>query len=427
MPTSKDQPEPSKKFSIRGLWSSIGPGIVTGAADDDPSGIATYSIAGAQFGLTFLFTALYTMPLMAAVQTMCSRIGMVTGVGLGGALRKKFPRLLLAIVAAILLFANTLNIGADLDGMSDAAQLLTGISSHIWVVLFAVLITFATIRIRYVAFARILRWLALFLALYVIAAIRLAPPWSKVARAVFLPSMPHGSAEWGVVVAVLGTTISPYLFFWQASEEVEEEKAMGRATETQRRGATPLELGRRQIDVGAGAIFSNLAMFFIILTCASALHAKGITNLQSSAQVAAALEPVAGKFSMLLYTLGIIGLGALAIPTLSGSAAYAFAEIFGWKQGMDEPYAGAKAFYAVIAVSIMLGGAMDLAHVNAVKAMFYSAVFNGLLAPVILVGVLLVASDSKLMQGQPSSVLNRVVVGLTTLLMILAAVALFVL
>lgn len=407
--------------------ASMGPGIIAGAADDDPSGIATYSIAGAQFGLAFLFTPLFTWPLMAAVQTMCARIGMVTGVGLTGALRQRFRRRYLVWGAAALFVVNTLNIGADLDGMADAARLLTGISSHIWVVVFVIAITWATIRLRYAVISRALKWMALFLAVYVIDAVHLGPDWKTVILASIKPSFPHSPAGWGMLLAILGTTISPYLFFWQASEEVEEEKAKGRTTVSQRLNATPRELLRRQCDVGAGTLFSNVAMFFIILTCALTLNRHGLTNLQTSAQVAAALEPIAGRFSMLLYTVGIIGLGALAIPTLAASAAYAFAEMFDWRQGIDEPFNRARAFYWVLGMSIAMGLVMDLFQVNAVKALYFTAVVNGLLAPLLLVGILIVASDSKLMQGQPSSILNRVVVGGTALLMGAAAVAMFVL
>ena len=411
--------------AARRFWRVLGPGIITGAADDDPSGIATYSIAGAQFGTGLLWTALLTWPLMAAVQTMCARIGMVTGRGLMGALRRKFPRPLLLAACGALFIANTINIGADLSGMADAAELLTRVNSHIWVVLFGVLIAWATVRLRYIMIANVLKWLALVLFAYVITAFIIGPHWKLVAHDTFVPSMPREPGAWAMVVAIFGTTISPYLFFWQASEEVEEEKAMGRHTILARRGATRGEIRTRKWDVGLGTLFSNVAMFFIILTTALTLHRAGITNPQTSREAASALRPLAGNLATLLYTVGLLGVGALAIPTLSGSAAYAFAETFGWNQGIDERFGRARAFYIVVIVAMLLGVAMDFANVNPVKALYWTAILNGLLAPFLLLGILITASDRVLMQNQPSSRLGRFVVALTTLVMFGAAFAMF--
>ncbi len=412
---------------IRAFWKSLGPGIVTGAADDDPSGIATYSIAGAQFGTVLLWTALFTWPLMVAVQTMCARIGMVTGQGIAAALRSKFPRPVLLVAAIALFLANTINVGADLTGMADAAELLTGVNSHLWVVLLGVGIAVATIRLRYVAIAGTLKWLALVLVAYVITALYLGPTWSVVAHDTFVPKMPRAGGAWATLVAILGTTISPYLFFWQASQEVEEEKGLGRRRVADRVGAKPYEIRRRWIDVTIGGFFSNAAMFFIILATAMTLHRAGLTNLSTSREVAEALTPLAGRFASLLYTIGLLGTGALAIPTLAGSGAYAFAEIFGWRQGMDEPYTRAPGFYAAFICSVALGIAMDFAGVNAVAALYWTAVINGVLAPFLLVGILLAASDAKLMHGQPSSRGTRAIVTLATLIMFGAAIGMFVL
>ncbi len=268
--------------------------------------------------------------------------------------------------------------------------------------------------------------LALILAVYVIAAIDVRPNWHAVLRATVMPNLPHGRDAWATLVAILGTTISPYLFFWQASQEVEEEKAGGQLTLKARQGATATQLGDRMIDIGFGTLFSNIAMFFIIVTTASTLHAHGQTKLATSAEVAAALRPLAGPFAMLLYTVGIVGTGLLAIPTLAGSAAYAFAETFNWRQGIDEKFTRARAFYAVIGVSITIGIAMDFIGISAVKALYWTAVINGLLAPFLMVGILHAASDRKLMRGQPSSWLARLVVGVTTVAMFAAAVAMFV-
>lgn len=412
---------------IRAFWKSLGPGIVTGAADDDPSGIATYSIAGAQFGTSLLWTALFTWPLMVAVQTMCARIGMVTGQGIAAALRHKFPRPVLLVAAVALFLANTINVGADLTGMADAAELLTGVNSHLWVVLLGVGIAVATIRLRYVTIAGTLKWLALVLVAYVITAFYIGPTWSVVAHDTFVPKMPHGGGAWATLVAILGTTISPYLFFWQASQEVEEEKGLGRRRVADRVGAKPYEIRTRWIDVTIGGFFSNAAMFFIILATALTLNKAGLTNLTTSRQVSEALTPLAGRFASLLYTVGLLGTGALAIPTLAGSGAYAFAEIFGWRQGMDEPYNRAPGFYAAFACSVALGIGMDFANVNAVAALYWTAVINGVLAPFLLVGILLAASDTTLMHGQPSSFGARIVVMLATLIMFGAALGMFLL
>jgi Mn2+/Fe2+ NRAMP family transporter len=383
--TRRDRPR-----RITGLLAALGPGLVTGAADDDPSGIATYSLAGARLGTELLWTGWVTWPLMPAVQMMCARIGMVTGRGLTDALRSKVPRRVLAPAAGALLIANTINIGADLSGMADASELLSGVNSHVWVVLFGGGIAWATIRLRYHALARVLT-LALFA--YVATAFSIRPDWSVIARVTFLPGMPHGRAAWALIVALLGTTISPYLFFWQTSEEVEEEKDRGRRALKQREGATRAELFDRGLDVAVGSFFSSLVMFFIILVTALTLHAHGVRSPASSREVAEALRPLAGRFAGLLYALGIVGTGLLAIPTLSGSAAYALAELFGWREGIDERFSRARAFYLTVAGSISAGVAMDFANFNPVQALYWSAVLNGLLAPFLLTGILLVASD----------------------------------
>ena len=424
-PAKKGTDVPKKPGLVRRFISVLGPGLVTGAADDDPSGIATYSIAGAQLGTALLWTAWLTWPLMAAVQMMCARIGMVTGRGLAGALKQKFPRWTLVVVSIALLLANTVNIAADLSGMADAAEMLSGLDSRYFVVLFGVGIAWVTIRLRYYQIAGVLKWLALILFAYVITAIYLGPDWSTLLRDALVPRLP-GRQAWGTLVAILGTTISPYLFFWQASQEVEEEKAMGRRMLRSRLGATSRELVDRRIDVGVGTFFSNLVMFFIILTTALTLHRHGDTHLETSRQVAEALKPLAGRFAELLYTVGLLGVGLLAIPTLSGSAAYCFAETFGWRQGLDRKLAGARYFYGVVILSTAAGIALDFFDVNPVRALYWSAVINGLLAPFLMVGILVVACDRKIMVGQPSSWLSRTVVALATLLMLAAAVGMFV-
>ncbi|MBV8203325.1 MAG: Nramp family divalent metal transporter [Acidobacteria bacterium] len=415
-----------KQSFVRRFFSALGPGVITGAADDDPSGIATYSVAGAQLGTAMLWTALLTWPLMAAVQMMCARIGMVTGEGLAGALRKRFPRPLLIATCMALLGANVINIAADLAGMADAAEMLTGLNSHLMVVVFGIAITVAAVRLHYVQIASVLKWLALVLAAYVVTAFLVHPHWGQVLRDAVVPSLPSGRSGWATLVALLGTTISPYLFFWQASQEVEEEKAKGRRMRVWREGATDDEIVDRKMDVGVGTFFSNAAMFFIILTTALTLHAHGMTKIETSRQAAEALRPLAGPLAATLYTLGILGVGFLAIPTLAGSAAYAFAETFDWRQGLDQKVQGAKRFYLVLVLATVAGIVLDFAHVNPIQALFWSAVVNGVLAPFVMAGILFVAADRKLMNGQPSSPLGRVAVALATLLMFFAAAGMFI-
>lgn len=412
---------------VRRFLGMLGPGVISGAADDDPSGIATYSLAGAQLGASLLWCSLVTWPLMAAVQMTCARIGMVTGQGLARALRRKFPRPVVASVSFALLVANVINIGADLSGMADAAEMLLKINSHLWILVFAIGISLATVYLRYATIANVLKWLAISLAAYAIAAFDSHPDWSSIARATFVPHVPRSPQEWSTLVAILGTTISPYLFFWQASQEVEEEKAGGRLSVRSRRGATAAEIFERKVDVGAGTFVSNAVMFFIIVTAAATLHARGITNIETSRDAAEALRPLAGDAAYMLFTVGIIGTGLLAIPTLSGSAAYALAETFGWRSGLDERLDKARAFYAVVLLSTAVGVALDFADVSPMKALYWSAVVNGVLAPFLLVGIFLVAIDAKVMAGQPSSMLGRVAVTATAVLMFAAAIGMFVL
>jgi NRAMP (natural resistance-associated macrophage protein)-like metal ion transporter len=419
--------KPKGKNIVSRFFSNLGPGLITGAADDDPSGVATYSVVGAQLGTSLLWTAFITWPFMGCVQFMCARIGMVTGQGLGTALGKKFPRWLLIAASVGLLAANTINVGADLSGMADAGAMLTGFNSLIFVVLFGIGIGVATIYFSYFYIARILKWLALFLFAYVITAFVVGPDWKTVIHDTFVPSWPKGHGAWQNLVAILGTTISPYLFYWQASQEVEHNKAMGRRMLRQRRNATKREIIDRKIDVGTGTFFSNLVMYFIILTTALTLHAHGMKDIETSKQAAEALKPLAGSLAYTFYTVGLIGVGLLAIPTLTGSAAYAFAETFKWRQGLDERFTGARYFYMVVIISTALGIAMDFLKINPVKALFWTAIINGLLAPPLMIGILMVACDKKLMLGQPSSMFSRVVVAAVTLAMFGAAFAMFVL
>lgn len=411
---------------VRRLLSVLGPGLITGAADDDPSGIATYSVAGAQLGTALLWTALVTWPLMAAAQMMCARIGMCSGKGLAGAFRAKFPKPLVVGAVTALLVANTINVAADLSAMADAAEMLTGLNSHYFVVCFGVSIAYATIRFRYYQIANAFKWLALSLLAYVVAGILIRPHWSTIVHDSLVPAWPQGHETWATLVAILGTTISPYLFFWQATQEVEEEKAVGPRMLVRQNGTTNAAIRLRALDVGAGTFYSNLVMYFVILTTALTLHVHGITNIDTSSQAAQSLEPLAGEFAATLFTLGILGVGLLAIPTLTGSVAYAIAETFQWRRGLDHKFTSARAFYGIIILATVIGIILDFADVSPVKALFWTAVINGLIAPFLLVGILLVACDAKIMNNQCGSFLSCGIVGLTALVMFGAAVGMFV-
>lgn len=405
---------------------ALGPGITTGAADDDPSGVATYSIVGAQYGTSFLWSALLTWPLMAVVQMMCARVGMVTGMGLAGALRERFPRWVVGLISLALLGANTINIASDLAGMGDAAQMLGGGPSGVYVWLFGLGICALTVRLRYQQIANVLKWLAVALFAYVITAFLARPHWGTVLHDTLLPRMPKEPGALAALVAILGTTISPYLFFWQAGQEVEEEKAKGRRLRTHRHRTTPRDFSDRRWDVGIGTFFSNLVMFFIILTTALTLHAHGITAITTSKDAAEALRPLAGDYAYFLYTIGILGTGLLAIPTLAGSAAYAFAETFDWVYGLDEKFQNAISFYAVFIAATIGGGVLDLLRINPMKALYWTAIVNGVLAPFLLLALLLVTNDRRVMRGQPSSRLARTTVGVTMVIMFAAAIGMFI-
>jgi NRAMP (natural resistance-associated macrophage protein)-like metal ion transporter len=410
---------------IKRVLRALGPGLTTGAADDDPSGVTTYSVVGAQFGTSFLWSALITWPLMGCVQMMCARVGMVTGMGLAGAMRLKFPRWVVGVIALALLIANTINIASDLSGMADAAQMLGAGPSRAYVLLFGLGICLLTVWLRYEQIARVLKWLAVALFAYVITAFLVHPHWRDVMRDAVIPSLPHGQPAWAALVAILGTTISPYLFFWQAGQEVEEDKAKGRRLLVHRRGATSREIADRRIDVGVGTLFSNLVMFFIILTTAVTLHQHGILTITTTKEAAQALRPMAGDYAYFLYTIGIVGTGLLAIPTLAGSAAYAFAETFDWAYGLNEKLNSAVSFYSVFILAALGGVALDFLNIDPIKALYWTAILNGLLAPFLLVALLLVSNDENIMQGQCSSSVTRRVVMLTTVVMFAAGIAMF--
>jgi len=403
----------------------LGPGLVTGASDDDPSGITTYSVAGASLGYSMLWTAVATFPLMAAVQLICARIGLVTGRGLAGALRRHYPRPFLYAACLLLLTANVFNIAADLAGMAEAATMLTAAPTLAFVPLFGAGIMLVTVYTSYATFARYLKWLTAVLFAYVVAAVLAHPDWWEAWAATVVPSLRWDAAYVATLVGVLGTTISPYLFFWQASQEVEEEKARGRRTAAQRRGATPHELADARLDVNTGMFFSNVVMYFIILATAATLNRSGFTEIATAREAAEALRPLAGNAAYLLFALGLIGTGLLAVPVLAGSASFAVAEVFGWRSGLDLSPRRGRHFYLVFAGAIAGGMLLDLFQTNPIRMLFLSAILNGILAPPLLVLVMLVSNDAKIMGEHTNGVWLNVLGWGATAVMTAAAAAFF--
>lgn len=415
-----------RKLRSIGYWfSKLGPGLITGAADDDPSGIGTYSIAGAQFGFGLLWTALISFPLMAGIQLICARLGMVSGRGLAGILRKHYGRAILWPACALLVIANVVNIGADLGGMAAATGMMTGIKAYYFTPAYALLMAGLMGWVSYRPIARALKWLAAVLFAYVVAAFAIQPDWGSVLRATFWPSISLSSPYLATLVAVLGTTISPYLFFWQAAQEVEEDRDHGKTTVAQRKGATNEEERSARFDVISGTFFSNLIMFFIIVTTAATLHAHGKTHIATTQEAAEALKPLAGNAAYLLFTLGIIGTGLLSVPVLAGSTAYAVAEGFGWRNSLRYQPRGARGFYAVLGASLLFGVALNYVRMSVVSMLFWSAVVNGVLAPPLVALAVIASRNRRVMGNHVSSPLLASLGWLTALLMGGAAVAMF--
>ena len=409
----------------KGFLAELGPGLITGAADDDPSGISTYSVAGATFGYAPLWTALVSFPLMASVQLMCARLGMVTGRGLAGVVRGRYSRLVLWSSCLVLMVANVINIGADLGGMADATQMVTGVSAFFWTPFYAVTIISLLFWLSYRRIARIFKWLTLVLFAYVATAFLAHPDWGAVLRSTFVPHIEWSRSFLSVLVGILGTTISPYLFFWQAAQEVEEERAMGRNL-GQRKGATDEELRCSRTDVVTGMFFSNVIMYFIILTTAATLHAHGQTHIDTARQAAEALLPLAGAGSYWLFTLGIIGTGMLGVPVLVGSCAYAVSEGAAWKDSLEQKPKRAPKFYGIMAIAMLIGLALNFFRLDAVKMLFYTAVVNGLLAPPLILLVILLTSDPKVMGPRVNPPLLRLLGWITFVVMVAAAAGMLV-
>jgi len=419
--------KPRARGRVHKFFAGLGPGLITGAADDDPSGISTYSVAGAGFGYLPLWMAPFAFPLMAAVQLMCARLGLVTGRGLAGVVRLYYPRWVLWGACTLLIVANVFNIGADLGGMAEATEMMTGIKSYYWTPVYTGLIISLLFFSSYRHIARIFKWLTLVLFAYVVTAFLAQPDWYAVLKATFVPRVVWSGAFLATFVAILGTTISPYLFFWQASQEVEDERAHGKSTVEEREGATDDELSVARTDVFTGMFFSNTVMYFIILTTAATLHASGQTNIETAQQAAEALRPLAGNGAYLLFTLGIVGTGMLAVPVLAGSAAYAVAEAERWKHdSLEDRPRKAPRFYGVMAAAMFLGLGFNFFGFNAVKMLFYSAVLNGVLAPPLVVLVVLITSNRKIMGNRVSFRPLRYLGWATAVIMTAAAVGMFV-
>lgn len=395
---------------LKKILKSIGPGFITGASDDDPSGIASYSQAGAKFGYSQLWTSLFTLPFMIVVQEMCARIGIVTGKGLSGVIKAHYGKRLLFSIVIVLCIVNSVNIGADLAAMSSAANTLLGLPYFFWLIGFTGLILLLEIFISYRSYAKVLKYLTFALFAYVFTAFMVHQDWGKVVSSTFIPHMTLSKDFLFSIVAVLGTTISPYLFFWQADVEVEEEVLHHKLRLTGK--AVPKisirDISSMRLDTMMGMIFSNVVMFFIILTTASTLDVHGIVDIQTADQAAQALKPFAGNLAYLLFSLGIIGTGLLAVPILAGSASYAFSEAMNWKSGLFRKYSQAHGFYGVIIVSTCIGAILSILGIPPFTMLYYAAVLNGLAAPVLIFMIIKIGSNSSIMGKYTNSLASKI-------------------
>lgn len=420
---------------FRGLWgrlkehplSRVGPGLITGVADDDPSGIATYSQAGAQFGLNMLWTMPLAYPLMAAVQSMCANLGRVTGKGLAANIKTAFPPSVLRSVVLLLLVANTLNIAADVAAMGEVAELVSGVDRHLMTAFFVFGTLLLQMFVPYHRYVFFLKWLTVSLLAYAAVLFTVHVPWGQVALRTVWPRFTPNASAAAVVVGVFGTTISPYLFFWQASEEVEDMQA--------NRGSAPLvsdarvadaELRRIRWDTWSGMLYSDVAAYFIILATAVTLHVAGVTDINTAAQAASALRPLAGDFAYMLFALGILGVGLIGVPVLAGSGAYALSEVMGWKEGLERKVGDARGFYGIIAVSVLAGLGIQYSPISPMKALFWSAVINGVVAVPLLVVIIILVSKKSVMGAFTASRPLIVLGWIATAIMGAAAVAMFI-
>lgn len=397
--TYHQQKSTQRHLKKQNILHLLGPGLITGASDDDPSGVGTYSQAGAQFGFGMLWTMLFSYPLMIGIQEVSARLGRVTGVGIAGNIRRYYPKWVTYTLVTLVVLANTINIGADIGAMAASLKLLLGGSPLVYAILFALLSVVLQVTIPYHRYASVLKWLTLSLFTYVGIIFAVQIPWGEVIKGTLLPGFSFKTDYLTTFIAILGTTISPYLFFWQASQEVEEiavsdeDEPLKYAPEQ-----APRQLKRIKLDTMVGMAFSNLVAFFIILTTAVTLHAKGQTNIESAEQAAQALRPIAGDLAFFLFGLGIIGTGLLAIPVLAGSAAYGVGEALRWPTGLERKPLQAKGFYAILAVATLIGLGLDFTPINPIKALFWSAVINGVVAPPIMIIMMLLATNPRVMR-----------------------------
>ena len=408
----------SLSTKIKNFFTTLGPGLITGASDDDPSGIATYSQAGAQFGLATLWTAMFTFPLMAAVQGMCARIGIVTREGLTRTLRTHYPKYILYLMMLFSFPAITLNIGADIQGMGAVANLLfPKVPVFAFCLIFSVILIYIIIKFPYQKIATILKWLCITLFLYITIPFLVKQNWLEVLKSTVIPTIQFNKDFFSILVAILGTTISPYLFYWQTTMEAED--VVHKNIMVNKR-----VLNEMKEDVNAGMFFSNLVMYFIILATGVVLHANGVTKIDTVEQAAKALEPVAGKFAYILFAIGVIGTGFLAIPVLAGSLSYILAETFGWKEGLDKKFYQAKGFYITGIISIIIGLTLNFAGVSPVQSLIYTAILYGLTSPVMIAVILHISNNKKIMGKFTNRPHSNILGIITLILMTTAAIAL---
>lgn len=372
---------------------ALGPGLITGASDDDPSGIGTYSSVGAKFGFGIIWMAAWLLPIMLAVQEVCARIGIVTNKGLAGVLQEHYRKKIVGLAVLLLIIANVANIGADLGAMAASSAMLWHVNFYLAVVVFALVIIAMEIFVGYHIYVKFLKWLTISVFAYIITGFMIHPDWLNVFRNAFIPQIYFNKEYIFAMIAVFGTTITPYLFFWQASEEVEESKLEGKFM----KGLVHNRIHRMRTDVGTGMILANIVFFFIVLTTAQVLFKNGITNIESAEQAALALQPFAGDHAFLLFTLGIIGTGLLAVPVLAASGAYALSELMKWHESLELKFSQARGFYLVIAFSILIGVFLNFFHINPILALYYSAFLNGIIALPLLIVIMVVGNDPKIM------------------------------
>ncbi|QKC85555.1 Nramp family divalent metal transporter [Mesorhizobium sp. NZP2077] len=409
------------------LLGLLGPGLITGASDDDPSGIATYSQAGAQFGFGLTWTLLFSYPLMSVVQEISARIGRTTGHGIAGNMRRYYPNWLLQSVVVLLLIANIINIGADLGAMGDALKLIIGGPHLAYVIMFGVVSVVLQVFLKYSRYVSVLKWLTLSLLAYFGTVLVVHVPWGEVARGLFIPQLTADAGFWTSVVAILGTTISPYLFFWQASQEVEDQKAKPERKPLKKapeQAKSAIE--RIRLDTYIGMAFSNLVALAIMITAGATLHASGATDIQSTSQAAEALKPVAGAFAFGIFAVGVIGTGLLAIPVLAGSAGYAMGEARKWPTGLDRKPLEAKAFYVTIAIATLLGACLNFTPVNPIKALYWSAVVNGVVAVPVMAVMMLMTARRDIMGKAKVPLGMRIIGWVATAVMAFAALVMIV-